>query len=209
MTSPGGLSAIVLAAGLSSRMGRSKPLLAYNGRTVIEQIVAVLLAGPAEEVVVVTGHQREAVEQQLANWPVRTAFNPGYTSGEMLASIQVGLQAARGAAALIVLGDLPALEGSVVDAIVAAHREGLGSIIFPSYQMRRGHPILVERRHWDGILALSERQTLREFFREAGPHLHHVVVETPSVLQDMDTPDDYQRALQEHSRRLGAALVQS
>jgi CTP:molybdopterin cytidylyltransferase MocA len=67
--------------------------------------------------------------------------------------------------------------------------------------MRRGHPLLVDRQHWDGILALSEPQTLREFFKGADRDLAHVAVETPSVLQDMDTPADYQRALQEYASR--------
>jgi molybdenum cofactor cytidylyltransferase len=182
-------------------MGRFKPLLPFNGRTVIEQIVSVLLESLVAEVLVVTGHDHEAVEQRLAGWPIRTVYNPHYITGEMLSSIQAGLKAAVADAALIALGDQPALERSVVVEIISAHRHGLGSIIFPSYQMRRGHPLLVGRKHWADILALGEQQTLREFFKGAVRGIYHVEVDTPSVLQDMDTPADYQRALQDYSSR--------
>ncbi len=195
------VSAIVLAAGRSIRMGRFKPLLPFNSRTVIEQIVSVLLEGPVAEVLVITGHDHEAIEQRLGGWPVRTVFNPRYMTGEMLSSIQTGLRAATADAALIALGDQPALERSVVAQIVSAYDHGLGDIIFPSYQMRRGHPLLVDHQHWADILALDEPQTLRDFFKGADRDLSHVEVDTPSVLQDMDTPADYQRALQEYASR--------
>ena len=195
------VSAIVLAAGRSTRMGRCKPLLPFNDWTVIEQIVSVLVESPVAEVLVITGHDHEAVEQRLAGWPVRAVFNPRYGTGEMLSSIQAGLQAAAADAALIALGDQPALERSVVVQIVSAYEQGLGSIIFPSYQMRRGHPLLVGQQHWADILALGEQQTLREFFKGVARGLYHVEAPTASVLQDMDTPADYQRALEDYSSR--------
>jgi molybdenum cofactor cytidylyltransferase len=195
------VSAIVLAAGRSTRMGRFKPLLPFNDWTVIEQIVSVLVESPVAEVLVITGHDRVAVEQRLAGWPVRAVFNPRYGTGEMLSSIQAGLQAAAADAALIALGDQPALERSVVVQIVSAYEQGLGSIIFPSYQMRRGHPLLVGQQHWADILALGEQQTLREFFKGVARGLYHVEAPTASVLQDMDTPADYQRALEDDSSR--------
>lgn len=191
------ITAIVLAAGLSTRMGQVKPLLPWGKQTVIEHILSVLRDCSVEEILVITGHEREAVEQRLAGRPVQAVFNPHYASGEMLSSIQVGLRAAsvEAEAALIVLGDQPALERSVVDHIIAAYRSGQKQIVAPSYQMRRGHPLLIGRNYWEEICALSEGQTLRDFLRRVGEAVHHVEVTTPGVLQDMDTPDDYRREL--------------
>lgn len=201
MTSPGTVSAIVVAAGLSSRMGQNKLLLPFDGRTVIEHIVSVLLASPVDEVLVVTGHQHEALAQRLAAWPARLVFNPDYAQGEMLSSVQAGLRAAAAAAALLALGDLPTLQPDVIARIVAAYRLGLGSIVFPSYQMRRGHPLLVDRSHWAAILALGGEQNLRAYFRSVPAGIHHVAVDSPAVLHDMDTPEQYQRVLAEQARR--------
>jgi molybdenum cofactor cytidylyltransferase len=201
------VSAVVVAAGLSTRMGRNKLLLPFDGRTVIEHIVSALLDSPVDEVLVVTGHQHEALATCLAGRPVRLVYNPDYAVGEMLSSVMAGLRAAEGEAALLALGDHPSLDRAVVEQIVGAYRRGLGSIVFPSYQMRRGHPFLVDRRHWAGILALGQQDNLREYFRVVPAEIHHVVVETPNVLQDMDTPAEYQRVLDEHARRIVSSAV--
>jgi molybdenum cofactor cytidylyltransferase len=197
------VTAIVLAAGLSTRMGgRLKPLLPLGELTVIERIISTLAACPLEEIVVVVGHQRQAIEQHLAGWDVRTVFNTDYATGEMLSSVQVGLRSvsAGSNAALIVLGDQPALESSVVAAVIAAYRDGLGSVIVPSFQMRRGHPLLIGRVWWQTILGL-EGKTLRDFMRGLGAEICHVPVNTPSIFQDMDTPAEYLRELAEYSSR--------
>ncbi len=188
------ITALVLAAGLSSRMGRSKPLLPYGEHTVVEHIVSVLRQCPLAEIMVITGFEAGRVTQQLRGLPVRTVFNPGYSSGEMLSSLQVGLRAAAPSATgvLLALGDQPALEPDVVRQVLAAE----GEVVFPSYQMRRGHPMLIRRHLWPGILALREGQTLRDFFKNDRVRIQHVNVATPTVLRDMDTPEDYQRELE-------------
>jgi molybdenum cofactor cytidylyltransferase len=202
------ISAIVLAAGLSARMGRPKLLLPYGEHTVVEQVVSVLLASPADEVLVVTGHERAAVERALAGWPVRAVFNPDYAAGEMLSSVQVGLAAAAPAsrAALLAVGDMPAVEAGVVAQLVAAYRNLPESsvlsgrspddyVYIPSYQMRAGHPVLVPRSYWPAILALPRGASLRSVWQAEGSRIHWVTVDTPSVLRDMDTPADYEREL--------------
>ncbi len=195
------ITAIVLAAGLSTRMGgQPKPLLPFAQGTVVDQILSVLTGCPVEEIIVVTGHQHERLNQNLVQWNVRTAFNPDYASGEMLSSLQVGLRAAslRGVeadAALVVLGDQPALEGAVVQSVIAAYRAGTGTIVIPSFEMRRGHPILIAKKHWCEILKLCEGQTLREYLRWVAVEIYHVAVTTPSILRDMDTPEEYRAEL--------------
>ncbi len=192
------VSAIVLAAGLSTRMGGyPKPLLPYGQGTIVEHILDVLECCGMAEAVVVTGHFHRAVDEQLAGRAVRTVFNPSYTNGEMLASVQVGLTAAsaESEAALIVLGDQPALDEGVVRAAIAEFRRGAGTVVIPSYNMRRGHPMLIARKHWSSILSLRGEQTLRDFMNGAARDICHVAVDNPGILRDVDTPDEYAREL--------------
>lgn len=191
------IAAIVVAAGLSTRMRAPKQLLPYGRHTVIEQIGSVLLECQLAEVVVVTGHERQAVEAKLADWPVRPVFNSRYQSQEMLSSVQCGLLALAPAvqAALIVLGDQPQLESIVVKMLIEAYQRGAGRLIIPSFQMRRGHPILIDRIYWPEILALDANETLRQVIDTHADEIHYVLVETNSILSDIDTPEDYQREL--------------
>jgi molybdenum cofactor cytidylyltransferase len=179
-------------------MGRPKLLLPYGEHTVVEQVVSVLLASPVDEVLAVTGHERAAVERALAGWPVRAVFNPDYATGEMLSSVQVGLAAAapESRAALLAVGDMPAVEAGVVAQLVAAYRaDGDACVYIPSYRMRAGHPVLVPRSYWPAILALPRGASLRSVWQAEGSRIHWVTVDTPSVLRDMDTPADYDREL--------------
>jgi molybdenum cofactor cytidylyltransferase len=190
------ISAIVLAAGLSSRMGRFKPLLPYGKRTVIEQIVTVLMESSIDETIVVTGFNKQAVETQLEGWPVTLIFNPDYASGEMLTSLQAGMDAVnpQSTAVLLALGDQPAIEQEVVEQVTQAFSKNSACIIIPSYQRRRGHPLLIPRKYWGDVCSLGEGQTLREFLGSFND-IFHVEVYTSSILRDMDTMNDYYREL--------------
>ena len=113
------ITAIVPAAGLSTRMGGdvSKPLLPWGKGTVIEQVVCYAVRHRRVSTsIVVTGHRREAVEAALAAYPVRSVFNPAYANGEMLASLQAGLRAVppQRAGALLALADQPQMQPEVV-----------------------------------------------------------------------------------------------
>jgi molybdenum cofactor cytidylyltransferase len=190
------IGAVVLAAGQSRRMGRNKLMLPYGAATVIETVVARVLACPAVgEVVVVIGHEPDRLAALLKPYPVRCVFNPAYDRAEMLVSLQTGLRAlsAEASAALLVLGDQPRLQGALVQRVIAALQPG--GIVIPSFQMKRGHPIGLARSLWDEVLALPDTATLRDFLRAHEAHICHVLAEDDSVLKDVDTPEDYQALL--------------
>ena len=187
------IGAIILAAGQSRRMGRNKLLLPYGASTVLETIVTEVLACPAiAEVVVVTGHEPDRVARLLAPYAVQCVFNPAYARAEMLVSLQVGLRAlaAEVPAALVVPGDHPRLRRGLIQRVIDAYQPG--ALVIPSYQMMRGHPLLIDRAWWSELLALPETATLRDFIRAHEERIRYVVVETDSVLRDMDTPEEYQ-----------------
>ncbi len=146
------ISAIVPAAGLSTRMGGPlpKPLLPWGASTVIETVVSTLLATGVADVIVVTGHQGEAIEAALAGHAnaVRCVANPAYARGEMLSSIQAGLAVANpaSAGALLALADQPQMQLAVVQQVLRAFDDSTGqALVIPSHAMRRGHPILLPR----------------------------------------------------------------
>ena len=186
------IAAVVLAAGLSRRMGEFKLLLPWDGTTVIGRVVATLESAGVPDIVVVTGHRADLVAQSLAGSTARFAFNPNYAAAEMMSTIQVGLRALgpQAEAALICLGDQPQMEASTVSALVAeASREGWNAITIPSYGMRGGHPILLARVVWPDVL--SAAGTLREVVHADRSRVYYRPVATTTVLADLDTPEDY------------------
>ncbi len=191
------VSAVVLAAGLSTRMGAPKSLLPYGNATVIECLVNKLASCTLSEIVVVTGHRRTKVEAALTGHSIQTVFNKEYATGEMLSSVQVGLAAASPGsdAVLIVLSDQPGIERSVVEQLLRTYRVGQAAVVIPSFQMRRGHPLIVGKKHWRRIRMLPTGATLRDYIHILGTAVQHVEVSTPSILRDIDSPRDYEQEL--------------
>jgi molybdenum cofactor cytidylyltransferase len=193
----GRVGAVVLAAGRSTRMGRPKQMLPWGeGQTLLGAVVGALRASPVEEVVVVTGMAREAVEASLAPMlgtagpRVRLAHNPDFATTEMARSLQVGLDSlGPGIQAVVVaLADQPALDPAVVGRVVQRWRETRAAVVAPFYEGQRGHPMLFDRSVWAAIRALPGSANPRAVVEAAGAMER---VEGGGVLRDIDTPEDY------------------
>ena len=193
------VAAIVLAAGASRRMKQAKMTLVYKGSTVLGTVLTTLHSAGVDPLIVVIGGAKDVVEKALSDLPfeVIRAYNPEYRHTEMLDSLQIGMQRLpeNADAFLIVLGDQPQIQGEVVQAILQEYTKTGNSLIIPSYRMRRGHPWLVGKVHWAGLRDLHSGQTMRDFIQQYQDQIHYLVVDTPSILEDMDTPEDYQRAV--------------
>ena len=188
------VGAVVLAAGMSSRMGQPKMLMPWTQKkTIIEHVIEQLILARVDYITVVTGGHATEVKQKAEKMGVETTYNPLYRTGEMLSSLQAGLEALPDhvAATLVVLGDQPRIQPRVVNQVMMAYAEGTGKIIAPSYQKRRGHPILIDRRYWQEILSLPRDGSLRDVINTHADEITYVNVDTDSVLRDVDTPDDY------------------
>lgn len=188
------ISAIILAAGQSKRMGQPKMLLPWGNVTVIEHVVTTFLKAGIEDILVVTGGAHEQVERIIERLAARKTYNRQYVTGEMLSSIQAGLEMLPGQteAALIGLGDQPQVQEGSIRLIYAAYEESKSRLIVPSFNMKRGHPWLVARPLWSEILALSPHETLRDFLNSHSKEIQYVNVPTPTILADLDTPEDYE-----------------
>lgn len=191
------IGAVVLAAGASRRMGQPKMVLPWGSTTVIEQVTRTLAAAGAQPVVVVTGGAREQVEAALDSQPVHLVHNPNFEQGEMLSSLTAGLESPslaaspEVAAALVALGDQPAIQVEVARQVISVYWQTGARLVVPSYRNRRGHPWLVDRNLWPALINLPRNRTMRDFLNLHSGDIHYVTVETPTVLKDVDTPEDY------------------
>jgi molybdenum cofactor cytidylyltransferase len=188
------IGAVVLAAGMSTRMGQSKVLLPWTAnKTIIEHIVEQLIHSRIDHIVVVTGHMAQEVKALLQPLDVKVVYNRSFKTGEMLSSLKLGLRALpeNVAAAMVVLGDQPRIQPKIVYQITMAYAEGKGEIIAPSFEMRRGHPILISRRYWPEIINLPRGGAPRDVINAHTDRIHYIPVDTDSVLRDVDTPQDY------------------
>jgi molybdenum cofactor cytidylyltransferase len=191
------IAAVLLAAGESRRMGRPKLTLPWGtGGSVIAQVVSRFREAGADPLLVVTGGDREEVEQALQGTGAQCLFNPNYRQGGMLSSIKVGLSGlldGEAEAAMMAPADLPSLTVGTLRGLLDHWRRSGADLVVPSYEMRRGHPVLMGRAHWQSVLDLAEGETLRDFLRRKADQIDYVVVDDPGVIQDLDTPEEYGR----------------
>jgi molybdenum cofactor cytidylyltransferase len=180
------ISAIILAAGKSIRMGQNKLLMKWGDATVLEKVIQTIQNSGITDIVLITNN-----ELRFTNYELR--FTVNNTNHEMLSSIQVGLQSqnAISEAVIITLGDQPQIESRSVRAVCEAYQKNKSKLVVPSYQMRRGHPWLVAKPLWSEILQMNENQTPRDFLNQHANEIEYVEVDSPSILQDLDTPEDY------------------
>lgn len=186
------IAAIILAAGLSRRMGRQKLLLDLNGKPVVRWTVEGVLPH-VSDCVVVTGADDAAIRGALSNLAVRFATNPRPEDGQG-SSIAVGVAALapRTSAALVVLGDQPLTPASVIPALLAAQRASGKSIAAPSYRGTRGTPVLFAAGVFAELRALGGDAGARGVVA-ADPERVHIVDVDATMPDDVDTPEDFAR----------------
>jgi molybdenum cofactor cytidylyltransferase len=190
------ICAIVLAAGQSRRMGTQKLLLPYAGQTVIGQIADNVLAAPIERAFVVTGHDGEAIQLALAGKPLTFIANPD-SAGDMLSSIRCAVRALppECKAAMVVLGDQPTIRAELIADLIRSFQSAAAKIVVPSFQGRRGHPLLISAGYFCEVLTQHDGVGLRGLL-DAHPHdIATLEVDDANVLTDIDSPDDYRREI--------------
>ncbi len=181
------ISALILAAGKSVRMGQPKMLMPWGNTTVLGKVIETLQSTGVKDIIVVTNSK---IAPKVTSYNLRVALND---NGEMLESIQLGLQAQKPSAeaTLICLGDQPQVEEENVHKVCEGFRQSKSLLVVPSYQMRRGHPWLVARELWNDVLTLHAPKSMRDFLNTHKDEIHYVECDSPSILQDLDTPTDY------------------
>ncbi len=171
-----------------------KLTLPWGKQTIIAKVVSTLIDAGVSEIIVVTGASREAVNRSISGFDVNVTFNPDYQNDDMLTSLKIGMKqlSDRVEAMMVVLGDQPQVEPETIQQIVMIHQQNPGQIIIPSYRDRRGHPWLIDRKFWSAIRTIQGDKTLRDFINEHQESIEYLEINDPSILKDIDTPEDYQ-----------------
>jgi molybdenum cofactor cytidylyltransferase len=190
------ISAIILAAGQSKRMGQPKMLLPWGKTAVLGQVISTFQEAGIEDILVVSGGAHEEVEQIIKQHEARSIFNAQFANAEMLWSLQLGLsaQSAQVQATLIGLGDQPQVQVGTVQSVCKRFKDQRSRLIVPSFQRRRGHPWLVEHSLWQELHRMRFPQSPRDFLNEHANEIEYVEVDTPTILADLDTPEEYRTA---------------
>lgn len=196
------VAALVLAAGRSSRMGeRNKLLVEVDGEPMVRHAVRAALGAGLREVVVVTGHQHEAVEAALAGLPVRFVHNPDYALG-LSSSLKAGVGALgrKLDGALVCLGDMPRLNSGHLRRLVAAFDPAPGSgrsIVVPTHGAKRGNPVLWSSAHFPAMRELEGDVGAKHLIGEHAAEVVEVELDDEAPLLDVDTPEALARLLRE------------
>ena len=187
------ISAMILAAGQSKRMGQPKMLLPWENTTVLGKVIETIQTAGVDDILVITGGAKDEVEKVITNYELRVVYNENFGHEEMLGSIQVGLreQKPEAQATLICLGDQPQIEERTARIVVETFIKNKSIIVVPSYQMRRGHPWLIAKELWDEVLKMRPPESMRDFLNKHRDNILYVEHDSPSILQDLDTPEDY------------------
>ncbi len=181
-------TAVIAAAGLSSRMGAFKPLMRLGGQTFIERAVRSMAEAGIENIIVVAGFRGSEVMAALRTLPARVVINERYAQSEMFDSLKTGLSALEdpGKSVFLMPGDCPLIRPETVRRL-AAHD---GRAVRPCYRGTPGHPLMVDSALIPDLLAYPGGEGLRGAVRALGLKVEDLSVEDPGCVLDADTPED-------------------
>lgn len=186
------ISAILLGAGESKRMGTNKLFLPWGRKTIFEQCLGTLLRSKVKEVIVVTNERIVGKLNALRNRKVKVVTNPSYKRG-ISTSIRMGIKVMdpKSLGILIALGDQPFLKARTIDALLKAFSGWKGGIIVPSFRRKRGHPVIFHRRYEKELLKLMGDMGGRSILEDHPEDVKTVRVKSEGVVKDIDTWEDY------------------
>ncbi len=192
------VTAIVLAAGLSSRMKSCKLNLPFKKHTIIEEVLFQLLQTEINEIIVVTGHYKDSITSLIPeNKKIKCVHNAEYHKG-MTTSIQLGVKSSSKKASgyMICLGDMPFIETADYNVILKQflkNNEDTPSILRPFHKDLPGNPTIFSHHFKDDILALEYMEGAKPLLKKFSKTVVSIVMETDHIIRDIDTTMDYER----------------
>ncbi len=195
------MSAIVLAAGLSTRMGGvNKLLLPFKGKTVIVTVIENIINSAIEEVMVVTGNDADVVQNLLKHLPVKIIHNNDFKKG-MTSSIQKGVSIAQGDSFMICLGDMPFItsEDYLQISTFFEKQKQLNEacICIATHKNKRGNPVIFSSFYKEKILEHTDMEGCKEIICSNKQNVYNVELDSENILKDIDTSYDYKQASKE------------
>ena len=198
--------AVIAAAGMSSRMGKFKPMLSIGAISIAQRVVATFQQAGVSRIVVVTGYKAEELEWHLARSGVEFLRNENYAGTQMFYSALIGFRYLSGKCSnmLFTPVDIPLFTSTTVEALLHSGAD----LVCPVCGGKRGHPILLSSHVVERILADSGENGLQGALDRCGVPITEVEVEDPGILLDADTPQDYAELLEIHNSQLYRPVVE-
>ena len=192
--------ALIVAAGMSSRMGDFKPMLNIGSISIAQRVIATFQQAGVEKIVMVTGYNAAALERHLAGNGVVFLRNENFETTQMFDSARIGLAYLRDKCDRVLFTpvDIPLFTAATVQALLAS----AAALACPVCEEKTGHPTLIASRLIDRILADRGEGGLRGALERCGAEMVCVPVEDRGILHDADTPEDYRALLAYHNEQL-------
>jgi len=192
------ISAVILAAGESRRMGKqNKLLLPIGGEALLVKLVASVCASDVGQVLVVIGHEAEKIRRELNELPLNFVYNPNFNEG-MTTSIKYGVKEVTNECdgLLICLGDMPFINTSEINKLLHAYVKnrikGEGLIVVPVFKRQRGNPVLFSIEFRNDILEHKKESGCKEVIMKNSDSVMEIEMDDEKMLLDVDTMEDYQ-----------------
>lgn len=197
--------AVIVAAGMSSRMGDFKPMLNIGSISIAQRVVATFQQAGVEKIVMVTGYNATALEKHLANNGIVFLRNEEYEHTQMFESAKIGLRYMQDKCDRVLFTpvDIPLFTAATVHRLLESGAE----LACPVCQGETGHPILIASRFIDAILEDSGEGGLRGALDRCGAVMEQIPVSDLGVLHDADTPQDFKALLRYHNEQLVRPVV--
>jgi molybdenum cofactor cytidylyltransferase len=189
-----GVSAILLAAGMSRRMGTPKQLLKFGKNTLLGHVLENVRNSRVDEIILVLGFAAEPIQRELLLEGVKVVLNHDYQEG-MGGSLRIGLSAIRptSGAALIVLADQPFVQPTTLNRLIDYHRQHQPQILVPLYKGFRGNPVLLDRSVFPELMGLAGDIGCRAIFGNHLEGIHKLPLDDMGILLDIDNAEDFEK----------------
>lgn len=187
------ISAIILAAGLSSRMGKNKLLLPLGKQSIIEHVVEKVSKSCVDEIVVVLGNDAKDIKAVLGRFDIKTVVNSDYIKGQST-SVKVGIREVDGHAegALFIMGDQPMIKTGIINDIIHKFSECKCSIIVPTYNNKRGNPVLFGNQWFEDLTHVQGDKGGRDIIKNNLDQVSFMEISDDLFLKDIDNDVMYQ-----------------
>ncbi|MBB6448232.1 molybdenum cofactor cytidylyltransferase [Geomicrobium halophilum] len=185
-------SAILLAAGRSTRMGTLKAFLPWEGKSLIEYQITQLKNTGVKDLLIVTGFKHKKIAEMIQSYDVQIVWNHRFYEGKS-SSIRKGIEAANAKAKgiLICAVDQPVSQ-ITLNLIIDHFKKTNAPIVVPVYQQKRGHPVLFHNNFRQELLNVNEEtKGLRSILQKFSHQVSHLEVDDPNILFNLNTPNDY------------------
>ncbi len=191
------VTAMLLAAGESTRMGKLKQLLPFGDSTILGQVLKNLLESSLDEIIVVLGYRAEEIASRIADMPVKIVINQDFRQG-MSSSIRKGLtQMPESSAIMISLGDQPLIGKEIVDRLLEEFSGGEHGIVAPAYKGRRGHPVIFDAKYQLELSRLEGDVGAKAIVEAHPEDVLQVEIDSESIVGDIDNKNDYSLQMRE------------